>query len=115
MADIGMGVPHGITTRWRSESADVLTFQAPELIGTKLRALAQRPKGRDLSDMWLARRELAIDDTDLAVAGHHYLDHEGIEPARLRQQLAMHTTDRDVTHGTASVGRSEPPPRVPVE
>lgn len=91
-------LPHAVASRWRSESADVLTFQAPELIGTKLRALAQRRKGRDLSDMWLARRELAIDDTDLAVAGHHYLDHEGIEPALLRQQLAMHTTDRDFTH-----------------
>jgi predicted nucleotidyltransferase component of viral defense system len=91
-------LPHSVTTRWRSESADVLTFQAPELIGTKLRALAQRRKGRDLSDTWLARRELTINDTDLAVAGHQYLNHEGIEPARLRQQVAAHTTDRDFTH-----------------
>ena len=91
-------LPHSVTTRWRTQRADVLTFQAPELIGTKIRALAQRRKGRDLSDMWLARRELVIDDTDLAVAGHHYLNHEGIEPAHLRQQLAAHTTDRDFTH-----------------
>lgn len=89
---------HAVDTRWRSEASDVLTFQAPELVGTKFRALAQRRKGRDLPDMWLARRELQIGDAPLAVAGHHYLDHEGIEPATLRQQLAMHATDRDFTH-----------------
>lgn len=91
-------LPHSVETRWWSESADVLTFGAPELIGTKFRALAQRRKGRDLSDMWLARRELDIDDGELAKAAHHYLSHEGIEPAVLRQQLAMHTTDREFTH-----------------
>lgn len=91
-------LPHAVDTRWRSEAAQVLTFQAPELVGTKFRALSQRRKGRDLSDMWLARRELAIDDEALAVAGHHYLDHEGLESALLRQQLASHTTDRDFIH-----------------
>lgn len=90
-------LPHAVETRWRSAAAEVLTFQVPELLGTKLRALAQRRKGRDLSDMWLARRELAVGDTDLAVAGHHYLRHEGIEPAILRQQIAMHTMDRSFT------------------
>ena len=101
VGDVGMRVHHSEVSTSRVNvyaDAEVLTFQAPELIGTKFRALAQRRKGRDLSDLWLARRELAIDDEALATAGHHYLDHEGLEPALLRQQLARHTTDRDFTH-----------------
>ncbi|MHB1853887.1 MAG: nucleotidyl transferase AbiEii/AbiGii toxin family protein [Acidimicrobiales bacterium] len=39
--------------RWWSGRAQVLTFQGPELVGAKFRALAQRSKGRDLWDLWL--------------------------------------------------------------
>jgi len=33
---------HGVNTRVWKEEAEILTFQAPELLGTKFRALAQR-------------------------------------------------------------------------
>lgn len=75
-------------TRWWSGGADILTYQPPELIGTKFRALAQRSKGRDLWDVDLARRELGIDDTELAACAVHYLRHEGISPWVFRQRLA---------------------------
>ena len=39
---------------WWTGSAEVQTFQAPELVATKIRALYQRSKGRDLYDLWLA-------------------------------------------------------------
>lgn len=57
---------HGIATRsfkvensWFSGAAEVATFTLPELLGTKLRALYQRKKGRDLFDL-----DLALDHTD---------------------------------------------------
>ena len=34
--------------------SDVTTFTLPELFGTKVRALYQRRKGRDLFDLWYA-------------------------------------------------------------
>jgi predicted nucleotidyltransferase component of viral defense system len=40
--------------RWFSGGADINVFQLDELLGTKLRALYQRKKGRDLYDLWLA-------------------------------------------------------------
>lgn len=45
--------------------ADVLTFEPVELIATKLRALYQRRKGRDLFDLWLALTEMALDPDDI--------------------------------------------------
>ncbi len=37
---------------WRNGEADVVTFSKEELLATKLRALYQRRKGRDLFDLW---------------------------------------------------------------
>lgn len=39
---------------WASGSVTILTFQIEELLGTKLRALYQRRKGRDLYDLYMA-------------------------------------------------------------
>ncbi len=62
---------------WFDGSAEVLTFQASELLGTKFRALAQRRKGRDLWDLTTARRPLQIEDEALGECAAHYLGHEG--------------------------------------
>ncbi len=89
---------HVVDTRWWAGKAGILTFQPAELVGTKFRALAQRRKGRDLSDIWLARRELPIADAELAQAADHYLDHEGISPAELRARIAAHIRDPEFCH-----------------
>ncbi len=44
----------GVESGWFSGRALITTFDFNELIGTKLRALYQRKKGRDLFDLWLA-------------------------------------------------------------
>lgn len=90
-------IPMELDTRWWSGAADVLTFDASELLGSKFRALAQRRKGRDLSDLWLARRELPITDTSLATAADHYLNHDQIAPSQLRARLAEHERDPEFT------------------
>lgn len=46
--------PFAVDSRWWRDSADITTFQLEELLGTKLRALFQRKKGRDLFDLHLA-------------------------------------------------------------
>ncbi|MFY9343657.1 MAG: nucleotidyl transferase AbiEii/AbiGii toxin family protein [Planctomycetota bacterium] len=43
-----------LRSRWWSGRADITTFSLEELLGTKLRALFQRRKGRDLFDLWYA-------------------------------------------------------------
>ncbi len=45
-------VPFGVESSWFSGSCDVQTYELEELTGTKMRALYQRRKGRDLFDLW---------------------------------------------------------------
>jgi len=44
-------LPFGMRSRWWSGDTEVTTFALDELLGTKLRALYQRKKGRDLFDL----------------------------------------------------------------
>jgi predicted nucleotidyltransferase component of viral defense system len=50
-----------VDTRWFQGSAPVQTYSLEEILGTKLRALYQRKKGRDLYDLYKA---IAVLDTD---------------------------------------------------
>ncbi|MBI4040955.1 MAG: nucleotidyl transferase AbiEii/AbiGii toxin family protein [Deltaproteobacteria bacterium] len=47
-----MKYPLSVQSRWYQGKVDVLTYSLEELLGTKLRALYQRRKGRDLFDLW---------------------------------------------------------------
>ncbi len=46
-------VSYKIHSGWFSGNAEITTYQLDELMGSKLRALYQRRKGRVLFDMWL--------------------------------------------------------------
>jgi len=56
---------HSIHTDWFSGSSVVKMFQSEEMAATKLRALYQRTKGRDLLDLWLMTNVVGI-NTKLA-------------------------------------------------
>jgi len=51
---------HSISTDWFSDAAAVKMFQNEEMAATKLRALYQRTKGRDLLDLWLMTNVVGI-------------------------------------------------------
>lgn len=42
---------------WFSGNASILSYNLDELMGTKLRALYERDKGRDLFDLWFALQQ----------------------------------------------------------
>ncbi len=44
--------PFSIQSKWFSGQCEITTYELDELIATKLRALYQRRKGRDLFDLW---------------------------------------------------------------
>ncbi|MGH2363710.1 MAG: nucleotidyl transferase AbiEii/AbiGii toxin family protein [Chloroflexota bacterium] len=62
-----------VDSRWFSGRALVRTFAIDELLGTKVRALYQRRKGRDLFDLWLGFTRLGADPNQVARAFRHYL------------------------------------------
>jgi predicted nucleotidyltransferase component of viral defense system len=57
--------PYAVRSSWFSGEAEVLTFSLPELLATKLRALFQRSKGRDLFDLWLSLVHLDVAPADV--------------------------------------------------
>ena len=64
-------VPFEVNSRWYRGKCDITTYQIEELMGTKLRALFQRSKGRDLYDQHRAIIILG-DDLDLNKLIHCY-------------------------------------------
>lgn len=61
-----------IDSPWFSGSAEVPTFAIEELTATKIRALFQRSKGRDLFDLWLAVRYAGAHPADIALCFGRY-------------------------------------------
>ena len=45
-------VPFAVENSWFTGECEVLTYELAEMTGTKLRAVYQRRKGRDLFDLW---------------------------------------------------------------
>ncbi|WP_420442305.1 nucleotidyl transferase AbiEii/AbiGii toxin family protein [Candidatus Palauibacter sp.] len=50
-----------VDSPWFGGTAEVTTYALEELLGTKLRALYQRRKGRDLFDLWYAWEMRSVD------------------------------------------------------
>lgn len=61
-------IPYSVESAWYSASARVPTFSVEELLATKVRALYQRSKGRDLFDFWLGLEQLGVRGEDIAEA-----------------------------------------------
>ena len=85
---------HRIETDWYQRSADLRVFQPEELIATKLRALYQRAKGRDLFDIWLALTELQLDPARVIAAFAPY------RPERYSSKLAIANLDIKLASGS---------------
>lgn len=65
-------MPYSVASSWYSGSSDVLTFSVDELLATKIRALYQRSKGRDLFDFWLALTQLGVNGSGVVDAFEPY-------------------------------------------
>lgn len=68
--------PFKVENGWFSGAADIISYDKEELFGTKLRALLQRRKNRDLFDLREGFRELSLDPARLVAAFEHYLSLE---------------------------------------
>ena len=61
-----------VKSGWYTKTAQVKTFQPEEIAATKIRALYQRAKGRDLFDLWLMLTLLDIDSDKVCNAFETY-------------------------------------------
>jgi predicted nucleotidyltransferase component of viral defense system len=84
--------PFAVDSRWWSGDASVTTFEIEELLGTKLRALFQRRKGRDLFDLCVAL-EAGIDPAAVVEIFRAYMTRDGrhVTRALFEENLAGKT------------------------
>jgi predicted nucleotidyltransferase component of viral defense system len=86
-----------VDSPWHIGAADLVTYEPEELLGTKLRALYQRKKGRDLFDLSEALTRIAGLDPEKVVACFvRYLEHDGrrVTRAEFDENLAEKIEDK---------------------
>lgn len=66
-------LPLEVNSAWYSACAHISTFALDELLATKLRALYQRNKGRDLYDLWKSITHLDVEPSVVAALFCEYL------------------------------------------
>lgn len=88
--DPAVRIPFAVDNPWFAGNAEVATFSREEILATKLRALLQRDKGRDLYDLAhaLARFEGLNEDRVAALFGQ-YLQAGGLAITRAQAQERM--------------------------
>ncbi len=69
--------PFAVQSDWYQGESEIASFEPEELFGTKLRALLQRRKNRDLFDLHHGLEQLAMDPDKLIACFNHYLALEG--------------------------------------
>jgi len=63
-----------VQSRWFEGSCSMTTFKLAELLGTKIRALCQRRKGRDLYDLYKAFTKAQLDVEAMLHCYRRYMD-----------------------------------------
>lgn len=66
-----------VDSPWFKGSCDIPIFCLEELLATKLRALYQRRKGRDLFDLWIGLTEGKADPDRMVEVFRHYMSQAG--------------------------------------
>jgi predicted nucleotidyltransferase component of viral defense system len=83
-------IPFEVDNAWFRGRAVVTTFALGELLATKLRALYQRRKGRDLFDLWHALRNGEVDRPTLLACFRRYMAEEKHAVTRANFEANLH-------------------------
>ena len=72
-------VPFSIDSEWYKGGCEIVTYELEELMATKLRALYQRRKGRDLFDIWYVCKLGLVDINQVVDIFKKYCTKDGID------------------------------------
>jgi len=86
-----------IESEWFDDSASILTYQLNELMASKLRALYQRRKGRDLFDLWHVLSQNLLDPEQVVLIFNSYgkRDQQIISRAIFEENLYLKEQNQD--------------------
>ena len=73
-----LDIEHSLVSTYHSGNCKIKTFTVEELLSTKLRALYQRKKGRDLFDLWYANEKVKPDSKKIIEAFTKYISKENL-------------------------------------
>lgn len=86
-------VPFSVENSWFTGSCELTTYHLEELLGTKLRALYQRKKGRDLFDLYKAITDKVVDTELLLRCYNRYMDFS-VAKSPTYKQFIMNMDDK---------------------
>jgi len=76
-------IPFEVKSKWFNGSCEITTYQLDELVGTKLRALYQRKKGRDLFDLQKALENPTLNPDNVVKCYREYIEFsDGASPSQ---------------------------------
>lgn len=102
-------VQHKMDSEWHKNEVLIPTYELAELLGTKMRALYQRKKGRDLFDMWYALKQTGIESSKILEAWNFYMKQEGhiVSKQEFIDNMKKKTTDKEFTNDMQGLLRPE--------
>lgn len=95
--------PYSVSSRWFDGSCQIKTYELNELLATKLRALYQRSKGRDLFDLAVALDDPQADSIAIIEAFTMYMDRGGHHVTRTQFEENL-AAKRDDPNFVADIG-----------
>lgn len=81
--------PFEVSSGWYQAKSEIVAFESAEIFATKLRALLQRHKNRDLFDLNQGLVQLRLDCDRLLACFQHYLALEGHSISRANAEETM--------------------------
>ena len=81
--------PFELNSSWYQAKTEILSFEPEELLGTKLKALLQRNKNRDLFDLYEGIRQCPIDFQKLVFCLEYYLAMDDLTITRADAEQRM--------------------------
>jgi len=94
--------PFAVENPWFTGKTEIPSYEPEELFGTKLRALLQRRKNRDLFDLNEGLVRLGLDVSKVIACFDHYLVHEGNPITRANaEQRMLQKLERSLTEDIA--------------
>ena len=82
-------IPFQLASSWHNSEGTITTFTLEELLSTKLRALYQRKKGRDLFDLWYAITKLDCQPKKIIESWSKYMKEENHTVSRREFELNL--------------------------
>ena len=76
-----------VDSQWFSGNCKIMTYRLEALLGTKLRALYQRRKGRDLFDLWKALTMQEVNTEEIIRSYREYMAFSVDKPPTQKEYL----------------------------